>query len=473
MKHIPGKISHRPLMEIMNVFLKPKWGKLQISREESKLYSCRCKPSGTELDFTFSYSAYKDKPPLKVGTFLKKIPFQTSSHDLVLENLFLGTRTLTSFIGSCSQIYTRGYSKMRKYYYRLIIPLSRKLDFYFQLEDAAYHTDLGYRSRAGVIVTIEGEDMYACVIHYKKQHFLSIESREKQGFELFSRKANALKNGLGYLSGHLAGNNGYYFAYQKQAMEFPEHFYFAAFRSEIIHLAIPVHANPFAYVRNKRMAEKYHQRKLLRKVNQVELSTLCQKLFESTLFESCLVLIMEAGAASLLFRPGGYAIALETLSDLITEKSKVKLSPIKSKPLSKLIREECKAIISKYGQDIAVDDLKTLNTRIEQLNQQTNKARLRAPFELLGIPLLEADIAILETRNDLLHGRHPDISNAGPSRTERRLNLDLYYASTRFYTLLSMLILKWVGFDNYVINHPFIQSGVTGIKVRERPYRRV
>ena len=107
------------------------------------------------------------------------------------------------------------------------------------------------------------------------------------------------------------------------------------------------------------------------------------------------------------------------------------------------------------------------------MNQQTNKARLRAPFDLLGIKLLDADIAILETRNDFLHGRHPDITKAGPLRSERRINLDLFYASTRFYTLLNMLILKWVGFDNYVVNFPVIQSGATGIKLREEPYRKV
>lgn len=212
---------------------------------------------------------------------------------------------------------------------------------------------------------------------------------------------------------------------------------------------------------------------MLRKVSQNEFSVLCQKLFDSTMFESCLVLMMESGAASLLFRPGGYAIALETMSDLITAKQKSKLSPIKSKSLSKKIREECKAIIAKYGHSIEADDLKTLTKRIEQLNQQTNKARLRAPFELLGIPLLDADIAILETRNDFLHGRHPDITKAGPLRSERRVNLDLFYASTRFYTLLNMLVLKWIGFDNYVVNFPVIHSGATGIRLKEKPFRKV
>ena len=474
MKYIPDRICHKELLVIIKGFLKPKWGKLKLPPSGTKYISSRSKPAGSELQFEFAYAPGKGMKDLKFGGFLKKVAFKTAIQNLVLENLFLGTRSFSSFIGSSSHIYTKGYSKSTKYYYRLIIPLTRKMNFFFQIEDSIYETDLGYRSRAGLTAIICNEEVYACVISdNNKEYFLSIESRIKQDFDSFSRKANAVKNALGYLTGHLAGNNGYYFAYRHKAMKSPDYFYFTTFRNEILHSISPVNENPYAYVRDKRMAGKYYRRKLLRKVNQKEFSVLCQKLLDSTMFESCLVLMMESGSASLLFRPGGYAIALEMLSDLITAKAKSKISPIKSKSLSKKIREECKQIITKYGHSIDPDDLKTLNIRIEQLNQQTNKARLRVPFDLLGIKLLDADIAILETRNDFLHGRHPDITKAGPLRSERRINLDLFYAATRFYTLLNMLILKWVGFDNYVVNFPVIQSGTTGIKLKEEPYRKV
>ena len=211
MKYIPGRICHKELLVIIKGFLKPKWGKLRLPPGGTTYISSRSKPSGSELQFEFSYIPGRSMKDLKFGTFLKKVAFTTTSQNLVLENLFLGTRSLSTFIGYCGHIYTKGYSKSTKYYYRIVIPLSRKMNFFFQIEDSIYETDLGYRSRAGLTAIICNEEVYACVINdNNKEYFLSIESRIKQDFDSFSLKANAVKNALGYLTGHLAGNNGYY-----------------------------------------------------------------------------------------------------------------------------------------------------------------------------------------------------------------------------------------------------------------------
>jgi hypothetical protein len=36
-----------------------------------------------------------------------------------------------------------------------------------------------------------------------------------------------------------------------------------------------------------------------------------------------------------------------------------------------------------------------------------------------------------------------------------------------FYTLLSMIILKWIGYDNRVVNYPKIHEGFTEIRLKE------
>ena len=87
--------------------------------------------------------------------------------------------------------------------------------------------------------------------------------------------------------------------------------------------------------------------------------------------------------------------------------------------------------------------------------------------------MLEHDLKILEARNDFLHGRVPDITDAGKDRSLDRRRKDLYYTSIRFYTLLNMLILKWVGYDNRVINYPKLNEAFTEIKLKEEPYRQV
>jgi len=164
---------------------------------------------------------------------------------------------------------------------------------------------------------------------------------------------------------------------------------------------------------------------------------------------------------------------LETLSDLVIGQTKLKLAPIKDKAVSRKIRQEILEILDKNSATILSDDLATLRKRIDQLNQTTNKARLKAPFDLLEIEINDEDLKILETRNDFLHGRVPDLTNSGANRSIDRINKDLFYCSMRFYTLLNIIILKWIGYDNRVVNYPKIHESFTQIYLEEEPFRHV
>ena len=234
----------------------------------------------------------------------------------------------------------------------------------------------------------------------------------------------------------------------------------------------PIYSNAYGYLHPDRaLAEKYSS--LLRPVSLYEFSLLCEKIHKSLDFSSTLMLILESSIASLLFMPGGYSIALETLSDLVIGKRKLKLAPIKDKSVSRKIRKEILEVLDKNSLTISPEDLATLQKRIDQLNQTTNKSRLKAPFDLLKIIINDEDLEVLETRNDFLHGRVPDMTNAGLTRSTERISKDLYYCSMRFYTLLNIIILKWIGYDNRVVNYPKIHEGYTKIHLDEEPFRQV
>jgi hypothetical protein len=185
------------------------------------------------------------------------------------------------------------------------------------------------------------------------------------------------------------------------------------------------------------------------------------------------MLILESSVATLLFMPGGLAIALETLSDLIIGVDKLKLAPIKNPTLADQVRKECKEVIEKYSEEIGEEGLSVLIGKISQINQQTNKERLKAPFIKLGIDLSGEDLQILKARNDFLHGRICDVKDLGTSRSIDRKNKDMFYASMRFLTLLNMLILKSIGYDNYVLNYPKIYEDYCEVKLKEEFYRKL
>lgn len=464
---------HSKLLDIIENFKKPKWG-LLISKNSifnnNKAYF-RPKSKGFEIKFQYDLFS-KSKKRIDLGHYYKKVQIQFGNSFYELESTFCGTISPPHVTGSIDRIRTKGFSENQKYYYQLVIPLEKEIKFHFNIKRIDYYSDLGYHSICSTIATLEGEQFQACCIHNKKKDFfLVIDSKNKHTFEEFLDKATAVKTGIGYLTGYYAGNQAYFFAHTTLKKKEPKHFRCLPFRDSINSIYSPIYSNAYAYLTNKQQAESYAL--ILRPVSLVEFSTLCKLIYESIDFSSIILLILESSVASFLFMPGGFAIALEAISDLIIGDKKLKLTPIKNKELNRVIRREILSVIEKYKTSILPEDWLTLNNRINQLNQITNKARLKAPFDLLNIKLLDEDLRILETRNDFLHGRIPDLTNAGIGRPTDRINQDIYYASMRLYTLLNMLILKWVGYDNRVVNYPKIHEDYTEIILKEEPYRQV
>lgn len=454
------KNEYNNLLNIIDDFIEPKEGKLIKSNSQLNNSKAILEPYGKSLSVTFEWNRFsKEGKNLNVGQTHSKVLFELKNQTYVFENIFLGTFSPPEIKGTVSFMYSKGFSKKKEFYYRLVIPLEIELKFHYSLSTNK--------------ARINQDTLQFMIINdVKNKSFLVIESKTKQSYELFSDKTFALKNAIGYLTGHLAGNQGYFFAYTRQKMETVKHLYRCEFRDSIISSYSPIYSNPFGYIRNRKHAEKYYKNNSLRPINISELSILCQRLYDSVELSSAIILILESSVSSLLFMPGGYAIVLETLANIIKSEKKSKVSPM-SKSLSKKVRKECSEVIDKYKEELSKDNHQALLDRISWLNQATNKAKLRAPFDYLKIDLLDEDMAILQARNDFLHGRVPDMTNAGKDRSLERQNKDLYYASVRFYTLLNMLILKWIGYDNKVVNYPKINEDYTIIKLKEEPYRQV
>jgi hypothetical protein len=403
------------------------------------------------------------------------IDFHFKYLNLSLERVYIGSKQFrgagrSKIVSDVEFFHTKGFSKHRNYYFRLLVPLEKKLSLLFQLQRRSFADDFGWRHAEGTQATISGDVLQVCIFpDEKKKYYLSIESSLKQSFEIFSNKAHAVINGLGLLTGHLAGNSGWYFAYDKKDMQEHTHCLHYPMRNAIHGFYTPVNINPHAWVHDRPAAKKIYDAKILKPVSFEVFSRLCQKLYDAVDFSAAVLLMLEASVASLVFMPGGYAIVLESLADQIIGDLATDLAPM-DKPLARKVRKELCAVIETECAHLPKENREILLGKINNINQITNKSRLRTPFDLLDIPLNAMDLELINTRNDFLHGRIPDLTGEGDDRTEERMNKDLYYASVRFYTLLSRLILAWMGYENYVLNHAKIQEKFTRIPLDEDYY---
>ena len=448
-----------------------------LSKMGSPLHGTEAKLTAYGKGFKITWpngdGRFRDKR-FDLGKRLKRVGIRAYGYDILFSDLFITSHHTDKDLGVAisatgGYLHSAGFRESSPYYFQVLIPSQKKMDAYHTIASYSFDSDLGYRSSDGVLANFARDELQACFIHKEGRSYIAIDSPNRQSYQEFSDKVHAFKNALGYVTGYLAADNGCFFAYTHKTKEKPVHFHYTEWRSSIISSYLPLYANPYGFVRDRRLAERLYRKKVLRPMTTAEFSRLCQRLHDSTVFTGVVILMLEASVASLLFMPGGFAIALETLAGLIIEPGKDKLAPMKTPALSKRVRKGCSEVIQRECEGLPEEDLKVLLGRIQHLNEVTNKSRLRQPFEQLGVLLSATDLYILSTRNDFLHGRTPDVTGAGEHRTEKRAGLDLYYVSMRFYTLLNRLILKWVGYENYVLNHAKIQENTTLIKLKE-PY---
>lgn len=426
-----------------------------------------------KFESTFEFDFFSSETSgVEIGQDLGLVKVKFSGVSLELENFILHQYQTPMVKALTTRLRTYGFSEKTEYFFKMLIPLPKEIKFLEQIEQVPFKTDLGYSSRCSTEAIINGEtlELY-CLKADNKQHYLVIESAVRQTLDQFSTKANSVKIAFGYLTGKLPGNLGVFFAFDQNSAPEPIHFFAVGLRSSISSGYCPLTCNAYSHSRIRAVVEKYHDS--LHPVSLAAFSRLSQRIHGSLDFSSALILILESSVASLLFMPGGYAIALESLADIIMAGDRNRISPIKSKQQSKKIRKSLLAVLREYESELEGESMEVLRGRINQINQITNKSRLKAPFEKLGIELDDMDLRILETRNDFLHGRTPNVSDDKGISSVERLNKDLLYCSWHLYTLVNILVLKWVGYKGRVINYPKIQESYTQIQTPGEFYREV
>jgi hypothetical protein len=361
-------------------------------------------------------------------------------------------------------LHTEGFKKEHVFFYRLYIPLKRKLSFHFLIEESGY-TSERHVSRECVSIQYDKVLVDSYLYHDRNlnKSYLIIDSPCRLDYRTFSDYCFSTLVALGYVCGQFPQDEGYYFAYDAMEMKTPAHVYYSEFRPSLKSMYTPMYGNAYGYINDKGLAAQVYP--TLRPLSAVEFSNLCKWTFRSVEFSSILLLVIEACASSLLLMPSGLSIALEGLTDLLVQQRN-NMPPIRNKPVANEIRKQLGEVIDKYRGELDDDALSILKTRVNNINQLTNRAKLTKPFELLGFSLTPEDLKAIEHRNNFLHGRITlDITD------NKNRGDEIYYISLRLYTLLAVLILKSCGFDNKICNYPKIHEQACGKDLNEPFFR--
>ncbi|MFP5042448.1 hypothetical protein [Parasediminibacterium sp. JCM 36343] len=193
------------------------------------------------------------------------------------------------------------------------------------------------------------------------------------------------------------------------------------------------------------------------------LENLIHELLNSVVYKRTLLLICQAHTEPAYVTSTLYSVALETITNIISDEIKEKLKPIKSKDIAQNLRCELKKTLVLFKNKLTDEAFNKITSDIERINSPTNKQKLLQPFKHFGINLPAKDIESIEKRNDFLHGRIPEQG-------------DRHYLSItngRLLFCINCLVLKHIGFEGYLVYFPSIYQINNKLVIEESLIREI
>ena len=380
--------------------------------------------------------------------------------------------------GSANTVYSMRYLKNNTFTsdfaskFRCFIPTdpSRLNTFRFQLETIEYCVSTTEYVFQCVRINIDDIQFDILQIKIEQQGYYVVDSFQKMPFKIFADYCYAIQQAIGFITGYMPGNEIYYFA------DNYDFYYTANIRPALSSLWYPIHTNPYSFPFIKRTsAENYYGKLNILPVK--NFSKLISLIYSDERFSSVIVMMIESESVhSLLLMPSVYVIILEALSKIICVPEMEEKKPVCNKELFQKISNDIYKVIDSYIEEFEPgDDVQKLKRRVPELNKVvkqnylSNYKKLIRPFEQLGLELSIDDINMIEHRNDLLHG---NTCLTDDNRKELfDINNYMMYVSGKLYTLVSSLILKYIGYTGYIINHAKAYEGVCNITTDEDYYK--
>ncbi len=195
------------------------------------------------------------------------------------------------------------------------------------------------------------------------------------------------------------------------------------------------------------------------------ISACWRKFYSEPELVTCVEYLLHFPVTPVDMRGAILSVALESLADHLKKKIKYKTNKPLKKDCWKLVREKLFDLIEKshrkriipkiikiLNDDLSKDfseGLRIFKSRIEKLNDPTNRAKLTQPFEHFKIPLTQEDVDSIETRNKFLHeGRLIEMNGYRRDESWR----GTYMIEMRLFTLINRLFLTYLGYKGPIIN---------------------
>jgi len=274
---------------------------------------------------------------------------------------------------------------------------------------------------------------------------LFIDGLGREDLELFKQKTEVMRIALALLSGKFYGGVCRYLTAEDVDFRLVEGVWYEVEKASVLSkrrvLDLDLFRSSFGSDKAKYESEyKPYDSRLKPEL----FSALCEALWSQESLRHAANLVVSAmGHTDPLQQGALYSVALEAITNTLSEAKSGGLKPIPDKPTSRKFIAELMSVLTYYEAQVPKEGMNILKKNIEGINKPTNRDKLVQTFRLYGLELSQEDVDAIDKRNEYLHGRNPLSSGQ---------HFELTQISLRLHTLILSLLLKSCGYSGHVIN---------------------
>lgn len=384
-----------------------------------------------------------------------------------------------TFLGEIDQIGSvKDLKEFDGKFHRLLIPFISNDMILKDFQSWHFTSDLESVNRTLIKIKFDELEFHLFNFSIGKQQYWGVDSLQTLDFEKFKSIAYSALNAYGFIKGNLYLREVFYFASDDKTLN-TTFFHYSLIRDNIeTHYRIFT-TNPYSvynsYHHDKgekldtNVVDKWNSKLL--NFSEENFSKLVEYFYKHETFSRSALIILEANNQPLELKAASYCVAYEGICHTI--KKLVDINAPSS--IDKIVWEQNikpefeKLLISLKGNGLLNNDQdRILSSKVNNLNQPTNRDSLTAPFLKLGYNLNQQEIKCIDNRNKFLHGSLPVKSNDEDENFK-----ELYFNSVTIHKLIYILILKLIGFEGYIINYPKLHEQTTGESLSEELFIKI
>lgn len=345
--------------------------------------------------------------------------------------------------------------KYKNKYYRFVLPID-KSEWIHQIATYAYKCET--RLVKGLIdFNYEGEHYHFYPVRVGSKEYLVIESLQKTTLDQMQTKVFAAVLSVGFFTGILHLGESFIFESDDEGFAKEIRVMYQTLRPSVRSMCPIFTTNMYSikaclemrpelqYAKDQLYRDGSFQANLQDWLYEDTMNSIFSLLLKNPDVNRAVMTMLEVMNLPLDYQGSISSVVLETLARaLVSKKPKSRISKKKWGIVERwIVADLKKAVDDDLMPNECYDYMKK---RVGGMNYLPNRDLLMAPLIERGYEPSDDEIAVIDLRNTFLHGDIPD----GTLDEQRDTIL---YASCVLQRLCSILILKTIGFEGYIINN--------------------